>query len=214
MNKKVADRPLQVKLPNGDIIHSSHIAELDLPLLPVAGREVHILPGLTSHSLVSVVKLCNAGCQVDVKDISCEIRYRGKTIVQCSKDVNTGLWMMPLTSRIEAPTYETSRNGEGQIADERKISTTSEAGWENFTRQLEKVKNDQYGGTTINEPLLHQNHYNNKPKYIGTPSAYEKRKIFDINSSTTINGPRYGNQWRNSCCARSEERAQQLLYKQ
>ena len=37
MNRKVADRPLQVKLPNGDIIRSSHIAELDLPLLPVAG---------------------------------------------------------------------------------------------------------------------------------------------------------------------------------
>ena len=152
MNKKVADRPLQVKLPNGNIIHSSHIAELDLPLLPVAGREIHILPGLASHSLVSVIKLCNAGCQVDVKYISCEIRYRGKTIVQCSKDVNTGIWMMPLTSRIKAPTYKIRRNGEGQIVDERKISTTSEAGWANFTRQYKKVQNDQYDGTTINEP--------------------------------------------------------------
>ena len=58
--------------------------------------------------------------------------------MQCSKDVNTGLWMMPLTSCIEAPTYETRRNGEGQNADERKISTTSESGWANFTRQHEK----------------------------------------------------------------------------
>ena len=33
----------------------------------------------------------NAGYQVDVKDLSSEIRYRGNTIVQCSKDVNTGL---------------------------------------------------------------------------------------------------------------------------
>ena len=51
-------------------------------------------------------------------------------------------------------------------------------------------------GTTIDEPLLHQNHYDSKWNYIGTPSSYEKRKIFDINSGTTINGPRYGNQWR------------------
>ena len=60
--------------------------------------------------------------------------------------------MMPLTSRIKAPTYKTRRNGKGRIVDERKISTTSEAGWANLTRQYEKVQNDQYDGTTINEP--------------------------------------------------------------
>ena len=63
-------------------MRSSHIAELDLSLLPCGGREAHIVSGLASHSLVSVVKLCNAGCQVDVRDsISCEIRYKEKTIV-------------------------------------------------------------------------------------------------------------------------------------
>ena len=67
--KMVADRPLMVKLPNGDTVRLSHIVELDLPLLPRRGWETHIVPGLASHSLVSVVKLCNAGCQVDVRDI-------------------------------------------------------------------------------------------------------------------------------------------------
>ena len=74
LNKMVADRPLTVRLPNGDTVRSSHIDELDLPLLPRGEREAHVVPGLTSHSLVSVVKLCNAGCQVDVRDILCEIR--------------------------------------------------------------------------------------------------------------------------------------------
>ena len=96
-NKIVADRPLGVKFPNGDTLRSSHVAELDLPLLPAAGRQAHIVPGLASHSLVSVVKLCNAGCQVDIRDISGEIRYRGNIIVRCSKDTRTGLWMIPLT---------------------------------------------------------------------------------------------------------------------
>ena len=84
--------------------------------------------------------------------------------------------MMPLTNRIETHMYETRRNVKGQNADERKISTTSEAGWANFTHQYEKVQNDQYdsqwnyigattydgrgnlnrnSGTTIDEPLLH-----------------------------------------------------------
>ena len=96
-------------------MRSSHIAELDLPLLPCGGREAHIVPGLASHSLVSVVKLCNAGCQVDIRDIPCEVRYKGKTIVLCSKDVSTGLWMMPLTSGIDAPTYDTQQSDKGNI---------------------------------------------------------------------------------------------------
>ena len=74
LNEMVADRPLAVRLPNGDTVRSSHIAELDLSLLPRGGREAHVVPGLASHSLVSVVKLCKAGCQVDIRDISCEIR--------------------------------------------------------------------------------------------------------------------------------------------
>ena len=61
LNKMVADRPLTVTLPNSDTVRSSHIAELDLPLLPRGGRDAHIVPGLESYSLVSVVKLCNAG---------------------------------------------------------------------------------------------------------------------------------------------------------
>ena len=80
-NKLVADRLLKARLPNNDTVCSSHIAELNLPLLMAAGRQTHIILGLKSHSLVSVVKFCNDGCQVDMRDISCEIRYRGETIM-------------------------------------------------------------------------------------------------------------------------------------
>ena len=67
LNKIVAEK---VTLPNGDIVRSSHIAELDLPQPPSTGRATHIVPGLASHSLVSVVNLCNTGYEVDIKDIS------------------------------------------------------------------------------------------------------------------------------------------------
>ena len=78
MNKRLAERPLTVKFPNGDTVTSSHVAKFDLPLIPRGGRVAHVVPGLESHSLVSVVKLCNAGYQVDIRDILCEIRHRGE----------------------------------------------------------------------------------------------------------------------------------------
>ena len=108
LSKMVADPPLEVTLPNGDVERSRHIAELDLPQLPRAGRVVRIVPGLASHSLVSVVKLCNAGCEVGIRDISCKTWCRGGIIVQCSKDASTGLWMMLLTNNMEV--NHSSRN--------------------------------------------------------------------------------------------------------
>ena len=91
VDKRIAKTPLTVTLLNGDVVSLSHIAKLNLPLLPQAARTAHVVPGLASHSLVSVVKLCNAGCEVDIRDISCEIRYKGKTIMRCSKCTRTGL---------------------------------------------------------------------------------------------------------------------------
>ena len=51
MNKMVANIPLTVTLPNDDVAQSSHIAKLDLPQLPSAGREAHIVPGLALHCI-------------------------------------------------------------------------------------------------------------------------------------------------------------------
>ena len=58
--------PLSVKIPNGQSVASTHTCELNLPNLPHNARLRlgHILPGLASHSLVSVVRLCNAGYEV------------------------------------------------------------------------------------------------------------------------------------------------------
>ena len=98
INKKIATSPLRIKLPNGKHVASSHTCELDIPELPTAARFAHIVPGLQSFSLVSVVKLCNAGCKVITTDISCEVFYKGQRVVQCKKCTRTGLWMMPLST--------------------------------------------------------------------------------------------------------------------
>ena len=63
-NRQFTTSPLKVRLPDGGYVSSTHTCDLDLPLLPTKARLGHIIPGLASHSLLSVVKLCNAGCEV------------------------------------------------------------------------------------------------------------------------------------------------------
>ncbi len=73
-----------------------HTCTLDLPMLPVGARAAHIIPGLASHSLLSIVTMCNAGCTVTFTKINCTIAYRGRTIIYGHKCTRTGSWMVPL----------------------------------------------------------------------------------------------------------------------
>ena len=59
---------------------------------------------MSGFSMISVVKLCNAGCQVKMTDISCQVILRGKIVVTCSKCTQTGLWMMPLATLTKSDT--------------------------------------------------------------------------------------------------------------
>ena len=78
-NKQVTVAPISVTLPDGDKVHSTHIGYLVMPQLPKNSRECHIIPDLASYSLISVLKLCEAGCEVSFKKwgIGVEVRYRG-----------------------------------------------------------------------------------------------------------------------------------------
>jgi hypothetical protein len=89
--------PIITCLPNGERVHSTHTCTLDLPLLPPSAQLAHMIPGLASHSLLSVVTMCNAGCTITFTMIGCTIMYRGKTIVCRHKCQQTGLLMVPLT---------------------------------------------------------------------------------------------------------------------
>jgi hypothetical protein len=88
--------PLIARLPNGDKVQSTHTCTLNLPALPVGARVAHIIPGLVSHSLLSVVTMCNAGYMVAFTKINCTIAYHGRTIICGHKCTCTGLWMVPL----------------------------------------------------------------------------------------------------------------------
>ena len=93
-----ASNPLTVKLPDGACVSSTHTCTLNLPQLPTRAREGHIVPGLASHSLMSVVKIFNAGCEVTFTMIDCQVKHLGRIILRGSKCTRTGLWMINLTN--------------------------------------------------------------------------------------------------------------------
>jgi hypothetical protein len=56
-DKQAAHVPLNVNMPNGTTIQSSHTCDLFLTDLPHQARQAHILPGLVHNSLISVGQL-------------------------------------------------------------------------------------------------------------------------------------------------------------
>ena len=94
-----ATNPLKVTIPDGSQVQSTHTCKLAIPNLPDSARIGHIIPGLASHSLLSVVKLCNAGCEVSFTKIACIVKHNGKIVLQGHKCDKTGLWMVPLDTR-------------------------------------------------------------------------------------------------------------------
>jgi hypothetical protein len=88
--------PLIAHLPNGKKVQSMHTYTLNLPTLPVGIRTAHIIPGLSSHSLLSVVTMCNARCTVTFTKNNCTFAYCGRMIICGHKCTRTSLWMVPL----------------------------------------------------------------------------------------------------------------------
>jgi hypothetical protein len=104
------NKSIITRLPNGERIHFTHTCTLDIPALPTSVRHAHIIPGLTSHSLISVITLCNAGCNVAFTKIGCTIIYCGKIILFGSKCTHTGVYMIPLCPTLPSTTSNNHAN--------------------------------------------------------------------------------------------------------
>ncbi len=107
-NVQLVNKPIVAHLPNGDKVQSTHTCTLDLPKLPAATCLVHIIPGLASDSLVSVVTLYNAECEILFTKIGCTITLCGCTILCGSKCMCTELWMIPLVLSMPTRTTPTT----------------------------------------------------------------------------------------------------------
>ena len=103
-----ASNPLKVKLPDGACVSSTYKFTLTLPQLPTRAREGHIIPGLTSHYLMSVIKLCNAECEVTFTKIDCQVKHLGRIVLRGKKFTRTGLWTIKLTDTAKFTPYSSN----------------------------------------------------------------------------------------------------------
>eukprot|EP00804_Cyclotella_cryptica_P019451 CCRYP_006616-RA/>CCRYP_006616-RA protein AED:0.40 eAED:0.37 QI:0/-1/0/1/-1/1/1/0/347 len=97
--KATTHHPINVTLPDQSTLRSSHTCELDIPL-PKTAKQGYILPGMKNHSLISVAKMCDAGCKVVFARNDCSIIHNDTIIMKSHKNKHNGLWYIPIKQSI------------------------------------------------------------------------------------------------------------------
>lgn len=102
---------ITVGLPNGAFLNSTNEdCLLDLPQLSKQARQAHIIPELKNSSLISIGKLCDAGCIAKFDKNYVVIQQNGNTIITGDRNPTNGLWNIPLTNNTTATTQQHSCN--------------------------------------------------------------------------------------------------------
>ena len=81
--------------------HSVHV-----PLAPQLSKQAsqgHILNGLKTGSLISIAKLCDDDCAALFTKYSVKIFKNGMVIILGLRNVNSGLWSIPLSYPLASP---------------------------------------------------------------------------------------------------------------
>ena len=100
INIKPATHPISVQLPDKYNITSTHTANLDIPILPTDATEAHLFPALGSTSLLSIGKLCDAGCEAKFRANDCIITFMGDVILKGERNSQTNnLWQIATTKQ-------------------------------------------------------------------------------------------------------------------
>jgi hypothetical protein len=100
-DKQAAHVPLNVNMPNGTTIQSSHTCNLLLTDLPPQARQAHILPCLVHNSLISVGQLCDNGCSVTFTQDQVTVSKNEKCVMYGSRDPKPRLWQVDLKQIFE-----------------------------------------------------------------------------------------------------------------
>ena len=93
-NIKLADPPISIFCPSCTSIKSTHTAEFDFDDFPPHQR-VHVIPSLTSGSLLSIEQLCDFGCYAIFHMQTVQIIFNNKIILVGTRSVaSNGLWIV------------------------------------------------------------------------------------------------------------------------
>jgi hypothetical protein len=81
-NQQPTAHGIDVILPDGSSITSSHTALLQLPnILPLIAQLAHMFPDLKSSSLISIGQLCDHGCTATFDSTQVHIHYQDDIIM-------------------------------------------------------------------------------------------------------------------------------------
>jgi hypothetical protein len=110
LSKEANHLPIKVTLPDNTKLISSHKCKLPLANVPAPADEGYILPGMKNHSLISVTKLCNAGCEVTFNKDECVVKHHGREVTRGTKNQGNGLWYVPLKQDIASVPNQTNHH--------------------------------------------------------------------------------------------------------
>jgi hypothetical protein len=103
INQRTTVTPITIRNPNGSVMTSTHEAELDLPMLPLAARRVHIVPALACPSLLSMGQFCDAGCTVHFTAEQVTVALADSILLTGHRDPTTKLWHLSLPTSTPTP---------------------------------------------------------------------------------------------------------------
>ena len=97
-NKQLAISPLPIRMPNGEIITSTHTALLTKKDLPIATRKSHLFTGL-NKAFLSIGIFCDHGFQATFDENTVLILNKGsgKVMMKGKIDPRSNLYMLNLT---------------------------------------------------------------------------------------------------------------------
>jgi hypothetical protein len=124
INKRPTKNPIRISNPNGQVMTSTHEAELDIPVLRLDARRAHIVPDLHHCSLVSMGVLCDAGYTVTFDAQRMHVLDNDICVLTGTRYAPTGMW------HIDA-------------------STSSD-----LLRQKPQAQANKLGGTTIKDAVV------------------------------------------------------------
>ena len=96
IEKRKVTSGLEVKLPDGATIKSTHTAILDIPQLPMRARRAHLFPDI-KHALLSISMLCDEGYMAIFDKIRVYIIKDGIVLLSGIRDPRTNLYMVNIT---------------------------------------------------------------------------------------------------------------------
>jgi hypothetical protein len=153
INQRIAKHPISIRNPNGSVMQSTHTAELDLPHLPFLARQVHIVPALAHHSLISIGQLCDAGCDVTFDATTVTVHFENKTVLTGTRTKATKLWHL----QVPSPSNHQANGAVGSATPAQQVAFAHATLFSPALSTLESALLREY---LTNFPgLIPQNHY-------------------------------------------------------